>query len=205
MEEYIESDIIVDDSGDIDLSTGKRVIRTKSSDPTIEVLHAKYQRGKLNIQPSYQRQYVWDAKKASLLIESVLLDIPIPIIYLAQNEDGIENVIDGQQRLTSLFCFIEGKFPDGKVFKLTGLNVFGELKGKTYKDLDDDKQEKIRDYSLRVISFTNESDPDLQYEIFQRLNKGSVALNDQELRNCIYRGRWTDEASNGKDAKQDGY
>ncbi|MBO5980557.1 MAG: DUF262 domain-containing protein [Bacteroidales bacterium] len=89
MEEYIESDIIVDDSGDIDLSTGKRVIRTKSSDPTIEVLHAKYQRGKLNIQPSYQRQYVWDAKKASLLIESVLLDIPIPIIYLAQNEDGI--------------------------------------------------------------------------------------------------------------------
>ena len=192
MEEYIESDIIVDDSGDIDLSTGKRVIRTKSSDPTIEVLHAKYQRGKLNIQPSYQRQYVWDAKKASLLIESVLLDIPIPIIYLAQNEDGIENVIDGQQRLTSLFCFIEGKFPDGKVFKLTGLNVFGELKGKTYKDLDDDKQEKIRDYSLRVISFTNESDPDLQYEIFQRLNTGSVALNDQELRNCIYRGKFNE-------------
>ena len=83
MDEYIESDIIVDDSGDIDLSTGKRIIRTKSSDPTIEVLHAKYQRGKLNIQPSYQIQYVWDAKKASLLIESVLLDIPIPIIYLA--------------------------------------------------------------------------------------------------------------------------
>lgn len=192
MEEYIETDIIEDESGEVDLSDGKRIIRTKSSDPTIEVLHAKYQRGKLNIQPTYQRQYVWDAKKASLLIESVLLDIPIPIIYLAQNADGVENVIDGQQRLTSLFSFIEGKFPDGRVFKLTGLNVFGELKGKTYKDLDDAKQEKIRDYSLRVISFTNESDPDLQYEIFQRLNTGSVALNDQELRNCIYRGKFND-------------
>ena len=192
MDEYIETVIIEEAPEDVDLSDGKRVIRTKSSDPTIEVLHAKYQRGKLNIQPSYQRQYVWDAKKASLLIESVLLDIPIPIIYLAQNDDGIENVIDGQQRLTSLFSFIEGKFPDGRVFKLTGLNVFGELKGKTYKDLDDAKQEKIRDYSLRVISFTNESDPDLQYEIFQRLNTGSVALNDQELRNCIYRGKFND-------------
>ncbi len=192
MEEYIETDIIEEGPEDVDLSEGKRIIRTKSSDPTIEVLHAKYQRGKLNIQPSYQRQYVWDAKKASLLIESVLLDIPIPIIYLAQNEDGVENVIDGQQRLTSLFSFMEGKFPDGKVFKLTGLNVFGELKGKMYKDLDDAKQEKIRDYALRVISFTNESDPDLQYEIFQRLNTGSVALNDQELRNCIYRGKFND-------------
>ena len=192
MEEYIETEIIEEVPEDVDLSEGKRVIRTKSSDPTIEVLHAKYQRGKLNIQPSYQRQYVWDAKKASLLIESVLLDIPIPIIYLAQNEDGVENVIDGQQRLTSLFSFLDGKFPDGKLFKLTGLNVFKELKGKTYKDLDDAKQEKIRDYALRVISFTNESDPDLQYEIFQRLNTGSVALNDQELRNCIYRGKFND-------------
>lgn len=192
MEEYIETDIIEEVPEDVDLSEGKRVIRTKSSDPTVEVLHAKYQRGKLNIQPSYQRQYVWDAKKASLLIESVLLDIPIPIIYLAQNEEGVENVIDGQQRLTSLFSFMEGKFPDSKIFKLTGLNVFKELKGKTYKDLDDAKQEKIRDYALRVISFTNESDPDLQYEIFQRLNTGSVALNDQELRNCIYRGKFND-------------
>lgn len=192
MEEYIEADIIEEVPEDVDLSEGKRVIRTKSSDPTIEGLLSKYQRGKLNIQPNYQRLFVWDAKKASLLIESVLLDIPIPIIYLAQNEDGVENVIDGQQRLTSLFSFIQGKFPDGRVFKLTGLNVFKELKGKTYKDLDDVKQEKIRDYALRVISFTNESDPDLQYEIFQRLNTGSVALNDQELRNCIYRGKFND-------------
>ena len=192
MDEYIETEIIEEESGDLDLSSGERVIRTKSSDPTIEVLLARYQRGKLNIQPSYQRQYVWDGKKASLLVESVLLDIPIPIIYLAQNDDGVENVIDGQQRLTSLFSFILGKFPDGRAFKLSGLNVYTELNGKLYKDLDDEKQEKIRDYALRVISFTKESDPDLQYEIFQRLNTGSVALNDQELRNCIYRGKFND-------------
>ncbi len=190
MEEYIEANILEELSEDMDLSDGKRVIRTKSSDPTIDGLYSKYQRGKLNIQPNYQRRYVWDAKKASLLIESILLEIPIPVIYLAQNEDGVENVIDGQQRLTSLFCFIDGKFPDGKIFKLSGLNVFSELNGKTYKELDDERQEKLRDYSLRVISFTKDSDPELQYEIFSRLNTGSVALNDQELRNCIYRGRF---------------
>ena len=190
MENYIETEFIEDPSEDMDLSGGRRTIWTKSSDPTIEVLHSRYVRGKLKIQPDYQRRYVWDAKKASLLIESVLLDIPLPIIYLAENDKGVQNVIDGQQRLTSLFSFIEGALPDGKVFKLTGLNVFKELNGKIYKDLSDNLQEKLLGYSLRIISFTSDSDPDLQYEIFSRLNTGSVALNDQELRNCIYRGKF---------------
>lgn len=180
----------VEEQDERDLSTQK--IFTSQADAQVDSLHGRYKRGRLNIQPDYQRKFVWDAKKASLLIESILLDIPIPIIYLAEDANNVVNVIDGQQRLTSLFSFIDGTFPDGRKFKLTGLNVFTNLKGKMYKDLDAKYQDKILEYPLRTITFTADSDPELQYEIFSRLNTGSVALNDQELRNCIYRGRFND-------------
>lgn len=189
-EEFIQVEEQVDELDDRDL-TGRR-IHTTSADAQVDALYGRYHKGRLNIQPSYQRHYVWDAKKASQLIESILLGIPIPIIYLAEDKDGHVNVIDGQQRLTSLFSFIDGKFPSGKVFKLTGLNAFTELKGKTFKELSDAQQSTIEEYPLRTITFTKDSDPELQYEIFSRLNTGSVALNDQELRNCIYRGPFND-------------
>jgi uncharacterized protein with ParB-like and HNH nuclease domain len=91
--------------------------------PEIESLYNRYKRGKLILQPNFQRDFVWDAPKASRLIESALLDIPIPMIYLAEEEDGTELVIDGQQRLTSFFSFIDGYFPDKKSFKLSGKNM----------------------------------------------------------------------------------
>jgi hypothetical protein len=91
--------------------------------------------GAVNIQPGFQRQFVWDKIKSSRLIESALLDIPIPIIYLSEEKDGKDNVIDGQQRLTAFFSFIDGKFPDGSDFKLSGLNVFTELNGKKLNEL----------------------------------------------------------------------
>ena len=174
---------------DINLS-GRKKIDFIPKDSDIDGLHRYYRKGRLLIQPNYQRKFVWDAKKASLLIESILMNIPIPIVYLAATQDEKINVIDGQQRLTSIFSFIDGVLPDekDKVFKLTGLKVFTELNGKTFKNLDESLQNKITDYSIRTITFTADSDPELQYEIFSRLNTGSVALNSQELRNCIYRG-----------------
>ena len=122
------------------------------------------------------------------MIESALLDIPLPVVYISQETDGREYVIDGQQRLTSFFSFIDGKFPDGAEFKLSGLKVFKEFNRKTFTTLPEEEQDKIRYCKLRTIIFKKESDPNLKFEIFERLNTGSVSLNDQELRNCIYRG-----------------
>jgi hypothetical protein len=170
----------------IDVSPSKRSVYTDSADPEIESLYNKSKRGKLVVQPDFQRQYVWDAKRASRLLESALLDIPIPIIYISEEPDNKEYVIDGQQRLTSFFSFLDGSFP------LSGLKVFSELNGKRCTDLDDSDQDKIRYCKLRTVTFRRESDPNLKFEIFERLNTGSVALNDQELRNCIYRGRFND-------------
>ena len=96
-------------------STTRRVY-TDQGDPEIESLYGKYKRGKLVIQPDFQRQFVWDTKKSSRLLESALLDIPLPVIYLSEEMDGKEYVIDGQQRLTTFFSFIDGQFPNGNNF-----------------------------------------------------------------------------------------
>jgi len=165
-------------------------IHTSSGDLEIESLHNKKKRGRLVLQPDFQRQYVWDPAKASKLIESAILQIPLPIIYLSEEKDGKEYVIDGQQRLTSFFSFIDGVFPDGKSFKLSGLNVCSDLNGEKFSELSDELQDKIRYYKIRAITFQKDSSENLKFEIFERLNTGSVQLNDQELRNCLYRGNF---------------
>lgn len=163
-------------------------IFTSSGDPEIDSLYNKKKRGRLVLQPDFQRQYVWDSTKASKLIESAILLIPLPIIYLSEEKDGKEYVIDGQQRLTSFFSFIDGAFPDAKPFKLGGLTVCVDLNGRKFSELTEDLQDKIRYYKIRTITFLKNSSDDLKFEIFERLNTGSVQLNDQELRNCLYRG-----------------
>lgn len=180
----------------------ERKIYTDKGDPEIESLYGKYKRGKLVLQPDFQRYFVWETAKSSRLIESVLLDIPLPVIYLSEGKDGKEYVIDGQQRLTAFFSFIDGKFPDGKEFKLSGLKVYSDLNKKTFKEIDEDQQDKIKYCKIRTITFKKESDTDLRFEIFERLNTGAVSLNDQELRNCVYRGPYNNllkELSNDKD------
>lgn len=185
------------DSEALEVPELKRKVYTEQGDPEIDSLYRKWKDGDLDIQPDFQRGFVWDITKASLLIESILLDIPLPVIYLSQEKDGREYVIDGQQRLTSFFSFFDGKLPDpqlpfGKDFRLTNLNVFTELGGKYFKDLPKELQKKIRYYKIRTITFRKESEQDLKFEVFERLNTGSVSLNDQELRNCIYRGKYND-------------
>jgi hypothetical protein len=177
-----------DDDETVEVPSNRRQIYTDQGDPEIESLHGKYKRGRLNIQPEFQTKWRWDVKRASRLIESALLEIPLPTIYLSEDSNGTETVIDGQQRLTSFFSFIDGKLPNGKDFKLTGLKVFEELDGDMFKDLNEQLQDKIRYYTVRTITFKKESQKDLKFEIFERLNTGSVSLNDQELRNCMFRG-----------------
>jgi hypothetical protein len=179
LEEEVES---------IDLPPGRRRVYTELGDPEVEGLFRKFKRGKLIVQPDFQRQFVWDAVKASRLIESALLAIPIPAVYISEEQDNKEYVIDGQQRLTSFFSFMDGTFPDGTNFKLKGLKVFHEFNGTEFRNLPEEIQDGVQYFTIRTITFKKESDQNLKFEIFERLNTGSVSLNDQELRNCIFRG-----------------
>jgi uncharacterized protein with ParB-like and HNH nuclease domain len=85
-----------EEGGAMELSSAQRKINTRVADPQIDALHGKFKRGKLVVQPDFQRQYVWNTEKASKLIESALLAIPIPTIYLSEEPDDREYVIDGQ-------------------------------------------------------------------------------------------------------------
>jgi hypothetical protein len=184
----LEFDSEPENGDELNLTSNQREVLTRAGDPQVTALHSKSKRGKLILQPEFQRQFVWDRKKASRLVESVLLRVPLPIIYLSEQPDGNEYVIDGQQRLTSLFSFIDGKFPNGDPFRLTGLTAYQELNRKSFAEISTEFQDRIQEYSLRTVTLLKQSDADLKFEIFERLNTGSEPLNDMELRNCIYRG-----------------
>lgn len=131
--------------------------------------------------PEYQRTYVYKDDKASKLIESALMKIPLPSIYLCEEGNGKYSVIDGQQRLVSFFRFLNNEF------SLKKLEVRSDLNGKLYKELSEEDQTCIDDTSLRTIIILKESS-ESKYDIFERLNRGAVTLKEQELRNCVYRG-----------------
>lgn len=190
MEEQINFEQPLEEEGQ-EKYEGKKVY-TDKIDPSIDVLYNDYKRGRLILQADFQRYFVWDMKKSSKLIESVLLDIPLPTIYTSEEDDNKEYVIDGQQRLTSFISFIDGKFPDDREFRLTGLDALTSLVGKTFAELDEVYQNKIKDYPIHKIKFKKESDSDLKFEIFERLNTGAISLNQQELRNCVKRGPYND-------------
>ena len=169
-----------DDEGDFALS-GKEKVTLEKGDRSISELHRWYKSGRLIVDPEWQRNYVWDKARASKLIESFLLDIPVPVIYLAKTKDGKYEVIDGLQRLTSIFDYYDNKYA------LQRLDVFSELKGKFFKDLPELYQNNLQDALLRTFELSSNSG-DMHFIVFERLNTGGVKLNDMEIRNCLYRG-----------------
>ncbi|BDI15863.1 hypothetical protein ANSO36C_16650 [Nostoc cf. commune SO-36] len=165
-----------------------RPVSSQPHDWTISTLRDKYERGQIDLQPHYQREYVWEQKPElpSRLIESLLLQIPVPPLYFVRLNTGKIEVVDGQQRLTTLILFVTNKFKLQKLQKLSSLN------GKLFQELSDQDQEKIIDAPIRSIVIDAGTNQDLRYEIFERLNRGAMALNEQEIRNCVYRGLFCD-------------
>jgi hypothetical protein len=159
-----------------------RKLRTQAYDKSISDLITMIQTGDIILDPDYQRNYVWDNKKASLLIESILLNVPIPVIYIAEDEELRWLVVDGLQRLHSLRRFYDNEF------RLGGLEVLKELNKLQYSKLNPKAQRIFKTGMIRIIVIKEESHPDIKYDIFLRLNRGSIKLNEQELRNCLYRG-----------------
>jgi hypothetical protein len=189
-EEELEINNIIEDDVELYVEAGQRKIIWQAKDFSIREFLTMKNDGELILQPIYQRNYVATDLIASKLIESILLDVPIPVVYLAEEQDGSFSVIDGQQRLTSFLSFLEGKFPDSRPFKLSGLKVLSELNRKLFVDLDSENQKKIRSTTIHSIIIKKESNPDIKFEIFERLNTGSTKLNEDEIRNTVYRGNY---------------
>jgi len=147
------------------------------------------------LKPELQRKYVWDRPEASRFIESVLLGLPIPSIFLANTEDNNKLIIDGYQRIMTVYDYVvKGIFAkDGKVFKLTNterINV--RWRGKSYNELDEHDQKKIRQTTIHAIIFEQRQPKDNDsslYQIFERINTSGKVLKAQEIRNCVYQGK----------------
>lgn len=159
-----------------------RKITTQAYDKSVSDLIRMIEDKDITLDPEFQRSYIWDNKKASMLIESIILNVPIPVIYVSQESDDTWTVIDGLQRLFSLKRFFDGKF------KLSGLEVLTELNKQDINTLNVRSARMLKNGLLRVIMITHDSNEDIKYDVFMRLNTGSVHLTEQELRNCLYRG-----------------
>lgn len=142
----------------------------------------------IDLDPVYQRRPRWRAGKQSQLIESFLLNVPIPPIYLSEDEYGKYSIIDGKQRLTAISAFIKNELV------LEGLETVKSLNGYTFNEIPGEIKNalSVRPY-LRVITILKQSDPDLKYEVFYRLNTGGEPLVAQEVRNVAFRGILNDE------------
>lgn len=141
----------------------------------------------INLDPDFQRRERWSPEKQSGLIESFLLNVPVPPIYLAEDEYGQYSVVDGKQRLTAIRAFMSENL------ELRALERFTELERVSFDGLPDALQNalKIRPY-VRVVTLLKQSDPTLKFEVFTRLNRGGEPMLPQELRKVAYRGPLSD-------------
>ncbi|MDC6120858.1 DUF262 domain-containing protein [Serratia rubidaea] len=140
--------------------------------------------------PEFQRNYVWDQVKASKLIESFLLGLPVPGVFLYKNRGSNKlSVIDGQQRIISAIRFFKNEFNE-KIFRLK--NVHPKWNGKTYEELEENDRFQLDDTVLRatVVQQLDPYDDSSIYHIFERLNTGGMNLNPMEIRRCVYFGEF---------------
>jgi hypothetical protein len=193
-EEFDELDILVeDDEFEPFISYD---IASYPSDLTLSGIRDMWAQKDIVI-PDFQRNFVWNVKQASLLIESFLLGLPVPQVFFYLDEENKSLVIDGQQRIMSVVYFFEGYFGDEnlqskrQVFRLSGLDDRSPFANKKYDELDESAQRKLRQSVLRAINIRQLSPKNENtsiYHIFERLNTGGTPLKAQEIRNCVFRG-----------------
>lgn len=167
-------------------------VRTRSLDLSFNELLDMYDNEELIISPEYQRLFRWDLDKQSRFIESLILELPIPPIFVIELKDGQYELIDGLQRISTYLHFRgelkkvgKAKAEDG--FELQGCDVLNELNGREYDDLPKSIQIKLKRNFIRVEILRKESDSRLRYYMFKRLNTGGEILSEQEVRNCTIR------------------
>jgi hypothetical protein len=163
----------------------ERRVFTQSFDLAVQTVLEQWGASTLLL-PDIQREYVWSDSRASRLVESLLLNIPIPLLYFAETADSKWEIFDGHQRVQSVVRFVENDLV------LRGLDVLTHLNKKKWRDLTTQEQRHFMRRMLRAVVITADSHPSMKYEIFERLNTGSIVLNAQELRNSLYRGALND-------------
>ncbi|GGP61659.1 DUF262 domain-containing protein [Streptomyces abikoensis] len=165
----------------------QRDLLTSVLDYNLKSLTDLVRTGKVDLSPNYQRRNRWNSIRKSELIESFLMNVPIPNVFLNEDAYGHYSVIDGKQRLTAISEYLQGNF------RLRGLKVFSEANGLSFKELPVTLQTILETRAnLRAVIILRQSDPDIKYQVFRRLNTGGMRLNPQEIRNSAWPGELND-------------
>ncbi|WFL68498.1 DUF262 domain-containing protein [Pantoea sp. X85] len=185
-DEDIESDI--DDSSENNVNFDRKNLKIRQIGMSFSLIYDRIQHKEIELQPDFQRkERVWSSKEKSLLIESILLGLPIPMFYFAEREDGSWLIVDGLQRTTTIFDYMRGGFSltDLKYFNTPEESVFK----KKFQDLPRQYQRKIREYQINghLIS-VEKNDFEMVRELFQRINTYGKALSAQEIRCALNPG-----------------
>jgi hypothetical protein len=163
-----------------------RQILTQKVDLPISRIGQMIDDGEIDLAPDFQRRLRWNRAQKSRLIESVIMNVPIPPVFLGEDKPGQYVVLDGRQRLTALHEYLNNEF------RLSGLDVWTELNGKSFKQLHDIGSPPVASAITRrfipAVLILHESVPEVKYEVFDRLNTGGVIAEPMEVRNAVYRG-----------------
>ena len=164
-------------------------IRTKSLDVSFNELYDMYKNKELTISPDYQRLFRWGEEKQSRFVESLILEMPVPPIFVIETDDGVYELIDGLQRISSYLHFRGERLGEtnDKFLELQGCDIVKDLNGLTFDNLPKALQIKIKRSFVRMEVIKKESEISLKYHMFKRLNTGGEVLSAQEIRNCTIR------------------
>ena len=186
-----EKDSKADDATLIDAVDAKvSAVRTRSLDISFNELVDMYKSQELQIEPDFQRLFRWSEGAQSRLIESLILELPLPPIYMLEDEEGTYELIDGLQRISSYLHFRGDLVIDGELqagFALSDCDIVSELNGLKYSELPRAIEIKLKRNFIRAEILRRESDKRLRYYMFKRLNTGGTKLEEQEIRNCTIR------------------
>jgi hypothetical protein len=177
------------------LDEQKRKVAFDTYDITVQQLLTMFRDRAIDVAPAYQRQYRWDVKRQSRLVESIFLGIPVPSLFMAANADGTWELVDGVQRLLTLIHFAadeEVRTDAGlqEPLRLEELEKLSEFNGLTAEELPRSVQLQFLLRPVKVITLNDKSDLIVRFDLFERLNTGGVVLTAQEIRSCIYRGEF---------------
>lgn len=180
-----------------EIDKARHNVRTDSYSMSIGELASMYEDNELEIHPAFQRVFRWSDEQKSNFIESIFLGIPIPSIFVSQRQDGVWDLVDGLQRLSTIFSFMNKlKDEEGNIrdpFTPEATKYLPSLKGRKWGTEDLDSADLLSNnlkllfkrQKIAVNIIERESDDDAKFELFQRLNTGGSALSPQEVRNCL--------------------
>lgn len=183
---------------ELQLEQQRRRVDVEHFDITIRELVRMAEEGELSMAPTYQRKFRWSEESESKLVESIFLGLPVPSLFFASNRDGTWEIVDGLQRISTLIHYTSNKPETLNIIQkstplvLAGLEKADLLMGLSFPELPTPLQLSFMKRSLRVTVLSDKSDYEARFDMFERLNTGGVVLTPQEVRACIFRGKFVD-------------